>query len=216
MINAQSLGEGTKDNLASNFMATLSHWQLKKRRWCFAGRGRLHFERRRGRRQRNRFRGFKEAKFSYWQRLEKNPPAGTRLTCFLRHLYSTSYNDGTKTYFSILGGISAQWLFAKKEYIGIISFSLTHVERETLELPWNVTIGIAVPWNPAVWIWILIPPLLRMENWASSFMSLCLGFFTYKMGIIISTAWSCRVLKELIHVKHSERRVNTYQHVSFQ
>ena len=30
-----------------------------------------------------------------------------------------------------------------------------------------------------------------------------LGFFTCKMGIIISSSWSCHVSKELTHVKHS-------------
>ena len=96
----------------------------------------------------------------------------------------------------------------EKENIRITSLSFTHVGVESWELPWNVTIGKAITQrtsfeNPVVWIWILSPPLLGIEKWANSFMSLCLGFFTCKMGIIISSSWSCHVSKELTHVKHS-------------
>ena len=96
----------------------------------------------------------------------------------------------------------------EKENIRITSLSFTHVGVESWELPWNVTIGKAITQrtsfeNPVVWIWILSPPLLGIEKWANSFMSLCLGFFTCKMGIIISSSWSCHVSKELTHVNHS-------------
>ena len=73
-----------------------------------------------------------------------------------RHLYFTSYNNGTKTYFSISGGISVcnDW---EKENIRIISLSFTHVGVESWELPWNVTTGKAITQstsfeNPVVWI----------------------------------------------------------------
>ena len=96
----------------------------------------------------------------------------------------------------------------KKENIRITSHSFTHMGVLTLELPWNVTIGKAITQstsfeNPVVWIWILSPALLSIEKWANSFMSLCLGFFTCKMGMIISSSWSCHESKELTHVKHS-------------
>ena len=96
----------------------------------------------------------------------------------------------------------------KKENIIIASLSFTIVGVESLELPWNVTIGKAITQstsfeNPVVWIWILSPPLLGTEKWDNSFMSLCLGFFTCKMGIIISSSWSFHVWRELTRVKHS-------------
>lgn len=147
------------------FLATMSHWQVKKRKWWCLLSGlevasTLTGGKVGGRRTAS---GPKRPKFlPTCKSREESPGLNTLHMPAKRSLLwdHSSYKNSTKTYFSILTGISVQWLLGFQKNMRITSFLLSPVDREL----WSFTRKLLSAqksqhqlWNPATQIRILIP-----------------------------------------------------------
>ena len=62
------------------------------------------------------------------------------------------------------------------------------------------------PWNHTNWVWTLDPPFPGYMTLGNCMTSLCLGFLTFKMGMVVpSSQWHCKEERSQPCVKCSER-----------